>query len=156
VLCVQEEGAHLLFLELLKGTESETPHHREGAAYLIGCFCAESGVNFHPHTLNILRRLLELFNDEEVSVQRSAWTALDAVIKAIDKNELPDYVADVRVNLNFLREELAKKKQPALPGFCLPKVWLNKSDACGSLVFRHSGPGSDLAHVLTRPDVRIA
>jgi hypothetical protein len=64
-----------------------------------------------------------LIGATDVEVQQSAWSALDAVAKAIKKENLTAFVSVLRDSLQSLTEELKRAKRPLLvPGFCLPKV----------------------------------
>lgn len=122
VLCVREDGMHILFAELLRAADnSSSASFRTSAVTLLGTYCAESKVDFRPHVPMTLKKLIELLNDPAVEVQKAAWSALDSLMKAIEKNEQPGFVADVRLYLSYVRDDLRKQGKTALPGLCLPK-----------------------------------
>lgn len=121
VLCVREDGMHILFAELLRAADNSSASFRTSAVTLLGTYCAESKVDFRPHVPMTLKKLIELLNDPAVEVQKAAWSALDSLMKAIEKNEQPGFVADVRLYLSYVRDDLRKQGKTALPGLCLPK-----------------------------------
>jgi hypothetical protein len=121
VLCVREDGMHILFGELLRAADNPSASFRTSAVTLIGTYCADSKVDFRAHVPMTLKKLIELLNDSTVEVQKAAWSALDSLMKSIDKNDQPIFVSDVRLYLTYVREDLKKQGKTALPGLCLPK-----------------------------------
>lgn len=121
ILAVAEDGMSTLFGELMKQFEDSDANVRSEAANLIASYCANTKVSIDLYATPLLQALLLRFNDESSHVQLSAWKALTAVTNALKKETLASHLTFVKNQLENLKEELGKKKQKVLPGFCLPK-----------------------------------
>ncbi|KAJ9123436.1 hypothetical protein QFC22_001638 [Naganishia vaughanmartiniae] len=63
-----------------------------------------------------VRQLLTLFADRDEKVVSSAWSALDALVKSMDKEDLEELVVPLRRSI-----ESTLSPGSEVPGFCRPK-----------------------------------
>jgi hypothetical protein len=121
ILAVQADGVHTLFVELTKSLESPSPEEVIEGATLLGQYCASTKANIENEIPAVLKGLLLRFNDPRAQVQTAAWGALGSVTNAIKKESLMSHLPFIRQVLEELKEDLQKKKETLLPGFCLDK-----------------------------------
>jgi hypothetical protein len=87
------------------------------ACDLFGMFCeVNDELDASNYRVDWIRQLLTLFPDREEKVVTSAWGALDALVKSIDKEELEDLVVPLRRSI-----EATGSPGSQVPGFCRPK-----------------------------------
>lgn len=87
------------------------------ACDLFAIFCeVNDGLDASNYRVDWIRQLLTLFADRDDKVVASAWAALDALVKSIDKEELEELVVPLRRSI-----ESTASRGSHVPGFCRPK-----------------------------------
>lgn len=119
VLCVTSDSVHtflgLLGDYIIKGNAKV----RGAAAQLMAAFCSKTSCSFGNHMLLVLKSLLSLYADGDPSLQKIGIAALGDVLEVIEKEDLPDYVDDVRnIVHNLTHDFKGRVTLPELPGLC--------------------------------------
>ncbi|PRP84949.1 hypothetical protein PROFUN_07334 [Planoprotostelium fungivorum] len=122
VLAVGPDGYQVLFYELIQQMrEPISTSHAAAAAKLIGSYCEKTEVDFEPELPNLMRCLMIRLMDDSPLVQQAALTSLGQVLEATKKDNVANYIPELRNILDKLKEDLEKKNRTMLPGFNLPK-----------------------------------
>lgn len=90
---------------------------RSMACDLFAIFCeVNDELDASTYRVDWIRQLLTLFADRDDKVVASAWGALDALVKSIDKEELEELVVPLRRAI-----ESTASRGSHVAGFCRPK-----------------------------------
>jgi len=125
-----EDGAGVVIAEFLRALEpTAEPALQRAAAKAVSAFVVEVHptqlIDLDPHLSLLLSALIGLFNSADAAVLRAAWESTQAVVGAIPKVDLPDYVHCLRDAVATAREKERRKhrgqREITVPGFCLPK-----------------------------------
>jgi len=126
IASVPESYSHLLLNEIKQGMANGKATSRAAAAKLAGEYAKSApGFDADSETEVLIKRLFELFTDDDPGVLLAAWTALGDVTTTISRQELPDYVDCVSKALTLARDRVRRKDKIAhehlVPALCLPK-----------------------------------
>ena len=126
IASVPETSSHLLLNEIKHGMVHEHAGCRAAAAKLAGEYAKNApGFDDEHDTEVLIKRLFELFTDDDEHVLLAAWTAMGDVTSTISRQELPDYVECVSKALTMARDRVRRKDKLAreylVPALCLPK-----------------------------------
>ncbi|KZT41926.1 ARM repeat-containing protein [Sistotremastrum suecicum HHB10207 ss-3] len=110
------EGLNTLMMLLLSWTKSESTQRRAEAAACFGVFCEGTDLDFSIYRIDWVRQLISMFDDPVSEVVQSAWTAFDAFVKAIPKEEYEGLVVPLHRTI-----ESTGAPGRTVPGFSLPK-----------------------------------
>lgn len=102
-----------VMLALLKHDDHKK---RAAACQHMANYFAEAEVDYSRYTQNLIRSLLELFDDRDMEVVKAAWNALSALTKKLRKEEMENLVVSTRQVLVGVGVAGSN-----LPGFALPK-----------------------------------
>ncbi|KAI5477515.1 translational activator [Pseudohyphozyma bogoriensis] len=91
-----ESGLGSLQMHMLELAKSETPKKRVVGCTLFMRFCQATQSDFSDYTVDWIRQLVSLFDDRATEVVGSAWMALDALVKTIDKEDMEPLVVPLR------------------------------------------------------------
>jgi hypothetical protein len=90
---------------------------RSMACDLFAIFCeVNDELDASTYRIDWVRQLLTLFADRDDKVVTSAWSALDALVKSMDKEDLEELVVPLRRSI-----ESTSSPGSEVPGFCRPK-----------------------------------
>lgn len=126
IVSVPETSSHLLLNEIKQGMAHERAGCRAAAAKLAGEYAKNApGFDDEHETEVLIKRLFELFTDDDEDVLLAAWTAMGDVTSTISRQELPDYVECVAKSLTMARDRVRRKDKLAreyiVPALRLPK-----------------------------------
>lgn len=110
------EGLNTLMMLLIGWAKNQHPRRRVSACRLFSVFCEVSELDFSLYRIDWIRELVSLLEDPEVSVHTAAWTAFDAFVKSVPKDELEPLVVPLRRSI-----ESTGAPGTTVPGFNLPK-----------------------------------
>lgn len=91
-----ESGLGTLQMHMLGLSKSDSPAKRVAGCVLFARFCQATEADFSDYTVDWIRQLISLFDDRAPEVVGAAWTALDALVKTIDKEDLEPLVVPLR------------------------------------------------------------
>eukprot|EP00058_Branchiostoma_floridae_P014051 XP_002599539.1 hypothetical protein BRAFLDRAFT_121765 [Branchiostoma floridae] len=111
-------GVGVVIEELLSATKSREPCMRLAAVTILNFYCSQIKADYTEYVPQLLRGLIELFNDEDQDVLVQSWEALNAVVKRLDAAALQQHLPTVRQAVRYSVQDC---KEQELPGFCLPK-----------------------------------
>lgn len=92
------------------------PKRRASACDYLATFCAESEMDASLYRVDWIRQLISSLDDQNVAVHTAAWSALDAFVKSVPKDELEPLVVPLRRTI-----EGTGSPGHHVPGFSLPK-----------------------------------
>ncbi|KAI9203244.1 armadillo-type protein [Polychytrium aggregatum] len=119
MLSVEEDGLHTLMVLLQDTMADGSLERKRTVCEALAIFCAGSSVDISDYVSDWVRRLLELLTSKDAATVKTAWAALDALIKTIKKDEMERHVANTRRAIAFISERL--KPDETIAGFSLPK-----------------------------------
>lgn len=79
-------------------------------------FCQVTEEDYSDYRTDWIRQLISAFADRQPTVVEAAWEALEAMVKAIPKDELEDLVIPLRSSI-----EATSAPGYEVPGFSRPK-----------------------------------
>ncbi|GAA5855038.1 hypothetical protein JCM8547_002355 [Rhodosporidiobolus lusitaniae] len=91
-----ESGLGSLQMHMLSLCKHESPTKRITGCSLFTRFCQATEADFSDYIVDFIRQLVSLFDDRTADVVGAAWTALDALVKKIDKEEMEGLVVPLR------------------------------------------------------------
>ncbi|GAA6002609.1 hypothetical protein JCM10207_007591 [Rhodosporidiobolus poonsookiae] len=91
-----ESGLGSLMMHMLSLCKNESPTKRITGCSLFTRFCQATEADFSDYTVDFIRQLVSLFDDRTADVVGAAWTALDALVKKIDKEDMEPLVVPLR------------------------------------------------------------
>ena len=91
-----DSGLGSLQMHMLSLSKSESPAKRVAGCNLFALFCRANEADFSDYFVDWIRQLISLFDDRASEVVGAAWTALDALVKTIDKEDLEPLVVPLR------------------------------------------------------------
>ncbi|ORX44432.1 ARM repeat-containing protein [Hesseltinella vesiculosa] len=109
-----EDGLSIFISTLFQEAKSDQPQRRAVACNIIASFFKESEVDASDYVGDWISTLILLLNDHEMEVVQSAWSALSAVVKSVDKDEYEIYVALARRAV-----EIMSAPGTDVKGFCM-------------------------------------
>ncbi|XP_071479229.1 stalled ribosome sensor GCN1-like [Diadema antillarum] len=119
ILSVQDaQGQHTIINELLQKLKADKPGLRVAAATLLHVYFSKTTTSYVDFVPQLLRALIQSFNDSDVTVLERSWEALNAVTKSLSAAEQMSHIRAVRDAVRYASEDC---KEENLPGFCLPK-----------------------------------
>ncbi|RGP78764.1 translational activator gcn1 [Fusarium longipes] len=110
------DGLNTVMNVLLQLLKHEDHRRRAATAHHMGNFFAAASVDYSRYNQDIIRSLLNSFDDRDADVVKSAWTALSAFTKKLRKEEMESLVISTRQTLQRVGVSGAN-----LRGFELPK-----------------------------------
>lgn len=117
LLCVvHDEGSHSLMQHMLSLAKKEKATKREIVFTHMAKFFESSQLDYSIYTAEWLSTLVMSLDDREHGIVVSAWTALNALVKSLSKEEMEQLVKPARQAL-----QLTGAAGSDLPGFALPK-----------------------------------
>ncbi|EME42185.1 hypothetical protein DOTSEDRAFT_73115 [Dothistroma septosporum NZE10] len=117
LLSVDEYDGLNTMMSVMLAMAKHDDHRRRAAADLhFAKFFSSTDVDFSRYYPDIIRALLIAFDDSDTEVVKAAWSALDALMKKLRKEEMESLVVSTRQTLNNVGVA-----GYALPGFSLPK-----------------------------------
>ena len=82
VLSVQDlQGQQTIIEELLQKLKCDKPGLRQASATLLHVYCSKTTISYTDFVPQLLRALIQSFNDTETGVLEKSWEALNAVTK---------------------------------------------------------------------------
>ncbi|GAA5985182.1 hypothetical protein JCM5350_004261 [Sporobolomyces pararoseus] len=91
-----ESGLGSLQMHMLGLCKHESPTKRITGCSLFARFCQATEADFSDYTVDFIRQLVSLFDDRTPDVVSAAWSALDALVKKIDKEDMEPLVVPLR------------------------------------------------------------
>lgn len=91
-----DSGLGNLQMHLLSLAKADSPEKRVIGCTLFGKFCQATEADFSDYTIDWIRQLVSLFDDRATEVVGAAWTALDSLVKTVDKEDLEALVVPLR------------------------------------------------------------
>ncbi|BGP12338.1 hypothetical protein JCM10213_003855 [Rhodosporidiobolus nylandii] len=91
-----ESGLGSLQMHMLSLCKNESPAKRITGCSLFTRFCQATEADFSDYVVDFIRQLVSLFDDRTPDVVGAAWTALDALVKKIDKEDMEPLVVPLR------------------------------------------------------------
>ncbi|GAA5925263.1 hypothetical protein JCM3775_006409 [Rhodotorula graminis] len=91
-----ESGLGSLQMHMLSLCKHEVPSKRITGCNLYARFCKATEADFADYVVDFIRQLVSLFDDRTPDVVGAAWTALDALVKTIDKEDMEALVVPLR------------------------------------------------------------
>ncbi|GAA5986671.1 hypothetical protein JCM11641_001358 [Rhodosporidiobolus odoratus] len=91
-----ESGLGSLQMHMLSLCKNESPAKRITGCSLFTRFCQATEADFSDYVVDFIRQLVSLFDDRTADVVGAAWTALDALVKKIDKEDMEPLVVPLR------------------------------------------------------------
>ncbi|GAA5915522.1 hypothetical protein JCM6882_005925 [Rhodosporidiobolus microsporus] len=91
-----ESGLGSLQMHMLSLCKNESPAKRITGCSLFTRFCQATEADFSDYVVDFIRQLVSLFDDRTGDVVGAAWTALDALVKTIDKEDMEPLVVPLR------------------------------------------------------------
>ncbi|KAF5970609.1 translational activator GCN1 [Fusarium coicis] len=110
------DGLNTVMNVLLQLLKHEDHRRRAATARHLGNFFAAASVDYSRYNQDIIRSLLNSFDDRDVDVVKAAWVALSAFTKKLRKEEMESLVVSTRQTLQRIGVAGAN-----LRGFELPK-----------------------------------
>ncbi|GAA5901674.1 hypothetical protein JCM8208_001574 [Rhodotorula glutinis] len=91
-----ESGLGSLQMHMLSLCKHEVPAKRITGCNLYARFCKATEADFGDYVVDFIRQLVSLFDDRTGDVVSAAWSALDALVKTIDKEDMEALVVPLR------------------------------------------------------------
>ncbi|BGP36319.1 translational activator of GCN4 [Rhodotorula kratochvilovae] len=91
-----ESGLGSLQMHMLSLCKHESPAKRITGCNLFARFCQATEADFSDYVVDFVRQLVSLFDDRASDVVFAAWTALDALVKTISKEDMEPLVVPLR------------------------------------------------------------
>ncbi|GAA6038663.1 hypothetical protein JCM8097_009472 [Rhodosporidiobolus ruineniae] len=91
-----ESGLGSLQMHMLGLCKNESPAKRITGCSLFTRFCQATEADFSDYVVDFIRQLVSLFDDRSPDVVGAAWTALDALVKKISKEDMEPLVVPLR------------------------------------------------------------
>lgn len=91
-----DSGLGPLQMHLLSFAKSENPKKRVVGCSLFARFCQVTEADFSDYVVDWVRQLVSMFDDRVPDVVGEAWTALDALVKTIEKEDMEALVVPLR------------------------------------------------------------
>ncbi|GAA6058506.1 hypothetical protein JCM10212_006945 [Sporobolomyces blumeae] len=91
-----ESGLGSLQMHMLSLCKNESPTKRITGCSLFTRFCQATEADFSDYVVDFIRQLVSLLDDRTPDVVGAAWTALDALVKKIDKEDMEPLVVPLR------------------------------------------------------------
>ncbi|GAA5922766.1 Gcn1p [Sporobolomyces koalae] len=91
-----ESGLGSLQMHMLGLCKHESPTKRITGCSLFTRFCQATEADFSDYTVDFIRQLVSLLDDRTPDVVSAAWSALDALVKKIDKEDMEPLVVPLR------------------------------------------------------------
>ncbi|CAG7556156.1 unnamed protein product [Fusarium equiseti] len=110
------DGLNTVMNVLLQLLKHDDHRRRAATAHHMGNFFAAAGVDYSRYNQDIIRSLLNSFDDRDADVVKAAWAALSAFTKKLRKEEMESLVISTRQTLQRIGVAGAN-----LRGFELPK-----------------------------------
>ncbi|RBR09427.1 uncharacterized protein FIESC28_09877 [Fusarium coffeatum] len=110
------DGLNTVMNVLLQLLKHEDHRRRAATAHHMGNFFAAASVDYSRYNQDIIRSLLNSFDDRDTDVVKASWTALSAFTKKLRKEEMESLVISTRQTLQRVGVAGAN-----LRGFELPK-----------------------------------
>ncbi|KAF5596913.1 translation activator GCN1 [Fusarium subglutinans] len=110
------DGLNTVMNVLLQLLKHEDHRRRAATAHHLGNFFAAASVDYSRYNQDIIRSLLNSFDDRDADVVKAAWVALSAFTKKLRKEEMESLVISTRQTLQRIGVAGAN-----LRGFELPK-----------------------------------
>lgn len=110
------DGLNTVMNVLLQLLKHEDHRRRAATAHHMGNFFAAASVDYSRYNQDIIRSLLNSFDDRDADVVKAAWAALSAFTKKLRKEEMESLVISTRQTLQRIGVAGAN-----LRGFELPK-----------------------------------
>ncbi|KAF4342709.1 translational activator GCN1 [Fusarium beomiforme] len=110
------DGLNTVMNVLLQLLKHEDHRRRAATAHHLGNFFAAASVDYSRYNQDIIRSLLNSFDDRDADVVKASWTALSAFTKKLRKEEMESLVISTRQTLQRVGVAGAN-----LRGFELPK-----------------------------------
>ncbi|KAG5800387.1 hypothetical protein H9Q69_000555 [Fusarium xylarioides] len=110
------DGLNTVMNVLLQLLKHEDHRRRASTARHLGNFFAAASVDYSRYNQDIIRSLLNSFDDRDADVAKAAWVALSAFTKKLRKEEMESLVVSTRQTLQRISVAGAN-----LRGFELPK-----------------------------------
>ncbi|KAF4121008.1 Parkin co-regulated protein [Geosmithia morbida] len=110
------DGLNIIMSVLLQSLKHEDHHRRASTARHFGSFFMAASVDYSRYNQDIIRSLLNSFDDSDMDVVKAAWAALIEFTKKLKKEEMESLVVSTRQTLQ--RVGVAGSN---LRGFELPK-----------------------------------
>lgn len=76
--------------------KEKSPARRAAACSMFATLCQVSEIDFSDYRVDWVRQTMALFDDKDETVIDSAWSALDALVKSIPKDDLEELVVPMR------------------------------------------------------------
>lgn len=102
-----------VLMYLLGQVKDNLPANRVTGCRLYTLFCANAQIDHSDFYVDWIRQLLSLFDDRDPAVVDAAWTALDALVKTISKEEMEPLSVPLRRTL-----EHTGSPGSTVSGFC--------------------------------------
>ncbi|BGP21302.1 translational activator of GCN4 [Rhodotorula toruloides] len=91
-----DSGLGSLQMHMLGLCKHESPAKRITGCNLFARFCRATEADFSDYVVDYIRQLVSLFDDRTGDVVTAAWTALDALVKKLDKEDMEPLVVPLR------------------------------------------------------------
>lgn len=91
-----ESGLGSLQMHMLGLVKHESPKKRIVGCELFARFCQATEADFSDYVVDFIRQLVSLFDDRQPEVVGAAWSALDALVKTISKEQMEPLVVPLR------------------------------------------------------------
>ncbi|GJN92071.1 hypothetical protein Rhopal_005099-T1 [Rhodotorula paludigena] len=91
-----ESGLGSLQMHMLSLCKHESPKKRVTGCNLYERFCKATEADFSDYVVDFIRQLVSLFDDRTGEVVGAAWSALDALVKKISKEDMEPLVVPLR------------------------------------------------------------
>lgn len=91
-----ESGLGSLQMHMLSLCKHESPAKRITGCNLFARFCQATEADFSDYVVDYIRQLVSLFDDRTGEVVTAAWSALDALVKKLDKEDMEPLVVPLR------------------------------------------------------------
>ncbi|GAA5981477.1 hypothetical protein JCM10908_004121 [Rhodotorula pacifica] len=91
-----ESGLGSLQMHMLGLVKHESPKKRVTGCELFARFCQATEADFSDYVVDFIRQLVSLFDDRQPEVVGAAWSALDALVKTISKEQMEPLVVPLR------------------------------------------------------------
>ncbi|KAJ3335308.1 translational activator of GCN4 [Gonapodya sp. JEL0774] len=117
---IDEDTLHLFMSTLFESFKDDTPGRQKHTCTFVGLYFSENRLSAATQYIpDWIGNLIGLFNSTNRDICVAAWTALDSLIKSVQKEELDRYVSPMRRALASLFQHLSLTDE--VPGFNLPK-----------------------------------
>ncbi|KAJ8297218.1 eIF-2-alpha kinase activator gcn1 [Rhodotorula toruloides] len=91
-----DSGLGSLQMHMLGLCKHESPTKRITGCNLFARFCRATEADFSDYVVDYIRQLVSLFDDRTGNVVTAAWSALDALVKKLDKEDMEPLVVPLR------------------------------------------------------------